>query len=160
MTKRINQMQLVADIMFALDKQGVKGMLTRQMNAVVAAADSIVAEFEKPYQPARQGSGLAEWLASDDTGLSSRFMAFALRLGPAAESAYPRDSDDFGRCYKMLRSAPEGRPPADMRIHGPVWAGLAAAWPELERLYEAGRKKWPELTKRIGEIVKEAEGKP
>ncbi len=79
-----------------------------------------------------------EWMASWDTGVSSRtifatFKGYGLDGGPGV----PHDPDDFGRCYRLLKVAPEWR--ANLRRVAeryPAWVGLVAHWDRLESLYE------------------------
>lgn len=142
----ISQPELVGAILLHLDEQGVKEMNTRQMNAVVAAANGIIAEFDREHVSAKPLMGLRAWLASDDTGLSSLFVAHV--LAPLAGLGYvhcdrgedrdhPRDPADFGRCVRLLEAVPELRPHLPrMAEHGPVWAAIAAEWDTLEGWYQ------------------------
>lgn len=81
-----------------------------------------------------------DWLASDDTGISSETIYVALRgLSPQGRDRYdiPHDPSDFGRCYRLLKLFPEWR----LRLQEvadrfPKWGPMVAAWPRLEALYE------------------------
>ena len=80
---------------------------------------------------------ILEWLGGDDTGSSSKAIALtALRKMPK-EPSYPSDGDDFGRCYRLLQSAPEARRGLDQleREGGPVWRALVPRWREIEAAY-------------------------
>lgn len=145
----ISQAQLVGAILKHLDKQGVRDMNSRQMNGVIAAANAVIAEFDKEHVAAKPLMGLRAWLASDDTGLSSKYMAHVL-APPAGLGATPRDwdkfdanphphdPDDFGRCVRLLDAVPELRthlPNLTGAEHGPVWNAIAAEWDALEAWY-------------------------
>lgn len=169
---RLSQCELVGAILEAVDRLGAKHASVRQMNAVIAAANDIVAAFEKDDTRAAPGAGLGAWLASDDTGASSRYLAVSLARAAGIEPRqypggrpqhekrnHPHDPDDFGRCVRMLDVVPYIRPylPAEMAKpeHGPVWNALAAAWDDLESLYaaEKGKRAAPKLYARIRAII-------
>ena len=138
----LQQMALVGDIMRAVEKQGVNGITQRQMNAIIEAANLICGAFEKPYTPSTPGGGVAQWLASDETGLSSKYLLMALRNEATKDHfafAWPHDPSDFGRCVGLLDAVPELRDKLnvmrDANKHGAQWAALARNWTELEALY-------------------------
>lgn len=150
--ERFAQMTLVTTILGYLDRCGIKGMIPRHMNAVIQAANLIVDAVNTPPVAATPGSGLNRWLASDDTGLSSVYMAGVLSGRPGVFDAdwpgvhYPRDPADFGRCVRMLDACPDLRPNLPRLSapeHGPVWPSLVGVWPELEALY---REEYPSGT--------------
>jgi hypothetical protein len=136
----INQIDLVGAISKELDRQGMTHVNQRQFNAIIKAANQIIFELETPDTPSKPGMGLEEWLLSDDTGASSKYMAcILLGKGPHAEHAYPYDSEDFGRCYRFLQAVPEARKNLEkLKDCGPVWETYIKNWPELERLFEQG----------------------
>lgn len=144
MARGYSQMMLVGDILGALDKQGATSLSPRQMNAVIQGANLIIDAMQRDDVPATPAMGLAGWYGSDDTGLSSLYMAYVLGSAakhPATKHAVldtPRDPSDFGRCVRLLAAAPELRPfvgtLADPR-HGKVWNYLADHWDDLERRY-------------------------
>lgn len=167
MELEFSQPELVGRILKLIDRLGVKSISSRQMNAVIAGADTIMDALRRDDVMAPPGSGLAAWLASDDTGLSSRYMARALcpALVPDESATWrgvhhPHDPADFGRCVRMLDSAylslkPRVRETMAAPDHGPVWNALATAWDELEALYReeypAGRA--PKLAARLRAII-------
>lgn len=139
----IGQADLVLGILTLLEKRKV-AVNVRQTNAVINAANDIMDELRRPHTEAAPGCGLRAWYASDSTGLSSRYMASVLAplaglmgAGTPGTINYPHDPADFGRCLTLLDAAPELRPhlAALANGHGPAWAGLIAAWAELETLY-------------------------
>ncbi|MBO1916633.1 hypothetical protein J4727_18635 [Providencia rettgeri] len=50
--------------------------------------------------------GLAAWLASDDVGASSKYMASVLS-GHLCSTSLPWDGADLGRCIRLLEAVPE-----------------------------------------------------
>jgi hypothetical protein len=171
MAQRVSQIELISGIANVLERMGCTDASPRHFNAIVGAANLIVEEYNRDDVKATDAMGLRAWLASDDTGMSSRFMAFVLAplagLGsvPNPRNDFqdcppPYDPDDFGRCYRLLRAVPELRRhiPAMGTGHGAVWARLAAEWAELEALYEKELPsgKAPELYRRMQAIHKAA----
>lgn len=159
----VSQIDLIVYITRYLDRRGHKDVNVRQINAIIEAANLIVAAFAVPHQPAAVGMGLARWLASDDTGLSSECLA--RHLAPLAGIDvpvggrgvdHPSDPGDFGRCVRLLEAVPELRPhlprAADL---SPVWAALVARWEELEGLYrdESPMGRAPRLYERMRQLI-------
>lgn len=110
---------------------------------------------------------LLEWLASDDTGLSSRAILAHLTGDPVVAAMnkyhwdYPRDPSDFGRCVRLLDIEPSFRACiGEMANICPEWAALATHWGELEALYSEelaeGTGKSPRLYKRMRELIEGA----
>jgi hypothetical protein len=151
--KRLTQPSLVADIGMLMCKvYGYKRVVARQFNSIIAAANLIIEEFEKPHQDAPGGCGMRKWWESDDTGLSSKHMArvlwpladqgkeAGLRLtGPDGhfwdEKPFPSDPSDFKRCVGLLDAVPA------LRLHlprmaeeSPVWKAYIERWAEMEAL--------------------------
>lgn len=159
----ITQIDLVTGICELLDRlQPGIGLLPRQANAVIAAADSILAEWETPERKVAPAMGLSAWLASDGTGLASRHMAHVL-VGYWGRNSncyhYPHDSDDFGRCLGLLAAAPELQERVwEMAAAGAEWAALVAVWDELTVLYECG--EFRQVSDRIYELTRLAPGSP
>lgn len=167
-TGRPSQIPLVAAIAKELDRQGYPNVNPRLFNAIVRAADLICAEYSTPHTPAAPASGLAAWLASDETGESSLALAWALREPATSETvahgrwpafdrdAYPRDPGDFGRCVTMLEAVPVLRERLGQAAGiSPVWSRLIAAWDDLESLYREERPSGeaPKLYARLKEIA-------
>lgn len=79
---------------------------------------------------------LIEWLAGDDVGESSKFMASVLSGEFKAHNSYPYDPDDFGRCWRFLTKFPAlAAKLPEMRKQGAVWSRLIDNWDEIKRLY-------------------------
>lgn len=95
---------------------------------------------------------LAQWRRGSDTGLSSRYLA-AIFSGSEAhrrvtECAAPCDTDDVGRCIRLLDLAAANG--CDWRsclddLISPAWAALVPHWPEIEAAFredEAAQAAW------------------
>lgn len=126
----LNQISLVTAIMNECSSQ-IPGLPAepRLMNCVIAAANTICAEFAKPIVKASSGMGLTAWLASDDVGMSSKFMASVLSGQFQAEFAIPYDPADFGRCVRMIQAVPELKGLIHLMCkHGPMWTAVADNW--------------------------------
>jgi hypothetical protein len=89
---------------------------------------------------------IAEWLASGDTGSSSKAIMLWLSAG-VKESEWgastPSDPSDLGRCLRLLDRMPEwkARMP-EMAGAGGLWPTFAERWSEIEAsfLSECGGK--------------------
>ena len=104
---------------------------------------------------ATDGMSLSEWFNCDDTGLSSRFMAYVMDSGippqiPVQEYAYPRDADDLGRCIRMVRACELENQLFLLRTAGHEWRQIANDWEKLVTWYD--QKNWQELSKYFSEI--------
>jgi len=142
-TYQLNQIQLVTGIMGLISDQ-VPGLPAeaRLMNCVIAAANSICAEFAREPVTASQGMGLTAWLASDDVGESSRFMASVLSGAFKANFAIPYDPSDFGRCVRMIEVVPELKGRIHLMCeHGPMWTAVADNWERWSVMLEYSRKE-------------------
>jgi hypothetical protein len=78
---------------------------------------------------------IAEWLASGDTGSSSKAIMLWLSSG-VRESAWgasePHDPSDLGRCLRLLDRIPEWKPRmAEMAGAGGYWPTFAKRWHEM-----------------------------
>lgn len=149
----VSQLDLVAGFMEVLDEQ-LQGQPVneRVMNAIIEAANIVVAELDKPHVDAKPGMGLQAWAVSDDTGLSSRRLAIELAKHAAMKlyirepdllepNPHPHDPADFGRCVRMLDAAPQLREHLPKcRTISPTWAALIDRWDEMEALY---REEFP-----------------
>ena len=118
-------------------------LCSRHVNATIAAADDIVRELRTPVRLTREGMGLDAWFSSDDTGLSSQYLASVLSDRGLIENNHPHDIADFGRCVRLLDAVPELRaklPRLSDVKHGRVWTAIYEYWAELELLY---REEYP-----------------
>lgn len=142
----LSQPNLVAGIVRLIGKLGQADMNVRQMNAIIEAANVIVEAFDRPHVSAKPGIGINAWFASDDTGLSSRYLACRLfdRFNPdiIKHGKYtPADAADFNRCLVML--AATNKTAADVQAvirlyqDNNAWHLIATNWEKLEQLYNA-----------------------
>lgn len=153
----VSQIDLISAISDHLERAGVPRINQRQMNAIIRAATDIVEAIAKEHKPATDGMGLVAWLDSDDTGLSSRFMAMYLSSRLCNEIHWPHDPDDFGRCYRLLQAVPELRDRLPYLENASVqWAALVKHWSELESLWveESPAGAAPKLYARMRELLK------
>jgi len=137
-----------------LDRQGVKALCSRQYDALIQAADMIIRECQREPISSSAGMGLKAWLASDDTGMSSKYMASVLsdvmlgKYGFSCEYAHPHDLDDFGRCSRLLLAVPEFRERINlMRDKSKEWSALLDIWTDIELLMN--NKKHKEANKLV-----------
>lgn len=151
---RINQIELFSAIVENLEKQGFKTMVPRQFNAIIAAANSIIAEVETEPVRAYSDMGLRAWLASDDVGMSSAYLASVLG-GFSRPYAHPYDADDFQRCVKLLMAVPafQGKL-AEMRGKSKEWDALLDDWLVISAL--VGRGEYRKATQLIRDAIESA----
>jgi hypothetical protein len=137
MSEPLSQIELISAIGNHLEKHGYKELAPRQFEAVISAANTVIDAMRQTPLMAYDNMGLAKWLASDDTGMSSKFMAAVLG-GIGGKYAHPWDSGDFGRCVRLLDAVPEFRERiAMMRQHGPQWNSLLDCWDQAENAYRS-----------------------
>ena len=79
---------------------------------------------------------LAEWFAGHDTGMSSEAIALFLSAGVAV-GRVPSDSQDFGRCHRLLKHMGWESRIGEMSEASGHWSALVEIWPELTAAYEA-----------------------
>lgn len=158
MTYKINQMSLISAISAELSRQ-VPNMPfePRFYNRIVSAANSICDELSTPVVKASDGMGLTAWLASDDVGMSSKYMAAVLSGKFTADFAYPHDPSDFGRCLRMIRACPE----FEGLIHrmcskGRQWEAVANNWEEWAKLYDIAAASPDGKATELYRLMKEA----
>lgn len=104
------------------------------------------------------------WLRGCDVGMSALTIFLALIHHPAFEAeadqryikgqefkgTTPKDSDDFGRCYRLLQRTPAWESQlAEVAAMCPQtkWSAIVPEWPKLKALFEAGKAK--ELTEEL-----------
>lgn len=89
-----------------------------------------------------------KWIAGNDTGISSRTI-WSVMMGVVEDDRKdswdydpPSDSDDFGRCYRLLVLVPEWRErlPEVGEIF-PKWRPLIRNWDNLTGMYERGEHR-------------------
>ncbi|MBS0918113.1 hypothetical protein [Providencia rettgeri] len=140
---QLSQINLISAISTEIEKQ-IPGIPAepRYMNAIIKAATLVCDEFKKPLVKASEGMGLAAWLASDDVGASSRYMASVLSGQFSATNRYPLDGADLGRCIRLLVAVPElASQLHEMKACSPQWSAVIDNWDKWKGLYEAGEGK-------------------
>lgn len=136
---QLNQIGLISAISTEIEKQ-ISGIPAepRYMNAIINAANLICDEFRRPIVKASAGMGLTAWLASDDTGASSKYMASILSGQFSVSHHYPLDPYDLGRCIRLLEAVPELESELHkMKACSPQWAAVVDNWDKWKKLYEA-----------------------
>lgn len=153
--KQIGQIDVVIGIMGVIEKLRPKATVTqRQINTITKAATEITEAMNAPYIPAQDDMGLKNWLACDETGLSSRCMAYHIcQAWTEDKLAYPLDAADFGRCLGFLRAVPDAR----KRLHlmgnvSPRWNSIISHWGTLEDLHT--RKEWTEFQTLLDKLIR------
>ncbi|ECJ3227561.1 hypothetical protein FP993_19495 [Salmonella enterica] len=136
---KFNQIELIAAITKEIERQRPGTPADDRMNTIIKAVNMICDEYSREKVTASQGMGLTAWLASDDTGLSSLFMASVLSGQFASTNNYPRDPDDLGRCIRLIEAVPElAEKISLMAQHGHQWSAVAQNWERWSHLYREG----------------------
>lgn len=91
--------------------------------------------YDGPHAPAKaredDARRVLEWIASEDTGMSSEAIAYHM-LGMYSEGSHPHDPSDLGRCLRLLELFPAWKPRIrEMATYSRNWAALSARWEEL-----------------------------
>ena len=82
----------------------------------------------------------AEWLASDDVGISSRYMLTVL-TGSNFEpnGPVPSDADDLGRCIRMVQACQLSDEIPRLYAMGNQWRQIAENWEMLCKQYHENK---------------------
>ncbi|EKO3439509.1 hypothetical protein NTE19_003401 [Vibrio fluvialis] len=137
---QIEQTALVFAINAELTRQH-PGMLASSsiFNAVIRAANDVVAECAREPVKAVKGMSIPQWFGCDDTGLSSKFMAYILgdcQISlPFQDYSFPYDCDDFGRCVRMVEATGSEKLVYLMLPTGKEWRYIATHWETMVELY-------------------------
>lgn len=135
---KLDQIALISAITQEMNKQFTGIPADERINTVIKAVNSICDEYGREPVLAEFNIGLNAWLASDDTGLSSRYMASILSGSFTATNNYPRDPDDLGRCIRLTISVPEYANLVHlMQASGPHWATVVHNWDHWLELFDA-----------------------
>lgn len=136
MISQIELSQKIMDVVKEADPEFQIEM--RHYNIILKASSSITEELRRKPRPATDGMGLDAWLESDDTGLSSKYMAYVLAPeAPYSEYAHPYDPADFIRCEKLLQAVPELKDKLhNMAECSGEWSGLIRDWQVISELIE------------------------
>lgn len=143
-TFHVDQMSLVSAISNELTNQNPNLPFEPALyNKIIEAANMVVAECSRERVYSKPGMSPHEWLASDDVGLSSKYMISVLAgLGsPLPNGDTPRDADDLGRCIRMVKACDLESQIPRLLIMGDTWKKIAENWQKLNALYDAGNHK-------------------
>lgn len=138
----LNQIDLIKAISDEIIRQAKAArkkdvrLVPRQFKAIVDAANTVVRELGKDFIPATDGIGVRAWLGTDDTGLSSEYMAHKLFDIGHRNYNYPHDYDDFGRCYRLLQAVTA----SELETAENRWKSLADGGPQWKWLVENWNK--------------------
>jgi hypothetical protein len=81
------------------------------------------------------------WLAGEDTGISSKVIAFHMVNIPLTEREFywpntPSDPSDFGRCLRLIEKIPEFRPRLwELATISEKWEILVNHWDAIEKSF-------------------------
>ncbi|WP_314190013.1 hypothetical protein [Yersinia massiliensis] len=149
---KLNQISLIAVITKEMNRQCVNIPTDNRMNAVIAAVNSICAEYAREPIVITPAMGLGSWLASDEVGLSSKYMASILSSKFVARYAHPNDANDFIRCIGLIKAVPELEDKIPLMYgESHEWSCIAANWhswkllasnDELDTLNESMQKTY------------------
>lgn len=125
----LNQFELINLLAKYIEEKGIKEVIPRHFNSLIKAANVVIEEFSIPYQPAKPGMGLKQWLSCDDVGASSRWLASYLSgYQFSSPYAHPHDFGDFNRCLKMIEAVPELSPKLQEFLGEPLRTGHSKHW--------------------------------
>lgn len=144
----IDQMSLVNAINQELSRQCPDMPFCPSIfNTAIKAANLVVEECAREPVKVREGMSISEWFECDDTGTSSKYMAYVIDGGttrlPIQGYSYPHDADDFGRCLRMVRALGFEKKVFLMLTTGHEWREIASHWEELVAHYD--NENWEEL---------------
>lgn len=107
----------------------------------------------------KMSKAILQWLGGNDTGASSEAVALTALGEMPKNPSYPSDASDFGRCHRLIKTAPEARKAIDyLGEHGgKIWKALAARWDEIDAAYTADSGCY-ELMKSIIHPIEDASG--
>lgn len=100
---------------------------------------------------------ITKWAVSDDTGLSSEYLASCAIGDPNESVHYPLDPSDFGRCYRLMQILSDDEQFAALdraAKESTKWATIGVHWAELVQLYleEKDLDRAPKLYARMKEL--------
>lgn len=141
---QINQMKLISAISDEVIRQHPNMTFDPAIyNACIKAANVVVDECKREKLMTKQGMTVAQWFNCDDTGLSSKYMAYVLDNGatrlPVPAFEIPHDADDLERCIRMVKACGFRHADIDrMYSKSKVWRCISENWHELVKHYDKG----------------------
>lgn len=136
----VDQMKLTSAINSELSRQNPDmPFCPKIFNAVAKAVRDIAEECEREPVKTTKGMSIPQWFGCDDTGLSSKFMAYILgdcQISlPFQDYSFPYDRDDFGRCVRMVEATGSEKLVYLMLATGKEWRYIATHWETMVELY-------------------------
>jgi len=141
MAKSIDQIELIAAIARHLEEEeGIDQASPRIFNAIIEGANLIVEACGRDDVMATPGMGIRSWRVSDDTGISSKYLMELIASGSprGAEYGHPHDSDDWGRCDRMLDACGLRERLGEIKGKHPAWDALVDSWDKIKSAYDSG----------------------
>lgn len=94
------------------------------------------------------------WLATGDTGLSSKTIAFATCGIKYPDSYYPRDPSDFKRCLEMLEACPSIKDLLCVKSLHKNWVRFVDSWDLMVEMYNEDVAKTPGRCPRLYKFMR------
>lgn len=110
------------------------------INKILFASNDIAEDAGRTRVYADKPMTVAEWFKSDDTGSSSKYMATVIAdLGfPPLHGPTPADSDDLGRCIRMIECCGLEDKIQKMKEASPAWSQIIENWSQLKEWHKQG----------------------
>lgn len=104
------------------------------IQALLAERDQLAAALEATREDAERMRRALMWLASGDSGMSSKAICYHM-LGMKSDGSFPLDPSDLGRGLRLLKLFPEWKPRmGEMARYSAQWAALVERWDELAEM--------------------------
>ena len=109
--------------------------LRAERDALAADLEAARAEVDALREAAERMRRALMWLASGDSGMSSKAICYHM-LGMKSDGIFfPLDTSDLGRCLRLLELFPEWKPRmGEMARYSAQWAALVERWDELAEM--------------------------
>lgn len=106
-------------------------------NTIISAANLVIEECKRERVMANKPMTPTEWLASDDVGMSSRYLLSLLtdEVVFKAEYAVPLDAGDLGRCIRMVEVCHLQENLPKLQKQEGKWKEIGGRWWDLVELY-------------------------
>lgn len=134
----VRQMELISAISNELSRQHPDLPFDVGVyNSIISAANLVIDECKRERVIANKPMTPTEWLASDDVGMSSRYLLSLLtdEVLFKAEYAIPHDADDLGRCIRMVEVCNMHDSIQKLGKQEGKWKEIGKSWAYLNKLY-------------------------
>ncbi|MEZ8292414.1 hypothetical protein AB6D11_01025 [Vibrio splendidus] len=136
----ISQIQLISAITKEMKSQNPDINIDLPMyNVILSAANLVCDESARERVYATMPMTRQEWLESDDTGLSSKFLCGVI-TGPEgllhSDGPLPCDFADLGRCVRMVRALGGHEYLHRLSQCEPGWVRIGEHWSIIEAWYD------------------------